>query len=450
MTVSQQLNGSHTLFYNQAGDSTGGIAVSSLQSIRRSASATRATAVNETRRGIRRFSGPGVAAGQVLVRFHGSAAQMRGRATQMARTQNTTAGPEITTVRGEYERFVSVPAGTDAATFAATLRAQSDVADVFPVHTRFALGRNPTAVSDTRMQNNTDQWYLFADGFPNAWSYANGTKAKIAMIDTGIDLNNNDLMANYLGGHSYYHTSSFNCSDGPVSNGTPQDSNGHGTNTAGIAAAATNNALGFAGGGDNVKLLAYDIFQPATASSDQQFACVNDEVQAINAAVAAGADVISMSIGAAQDYSTGNGFDQAEHDAIEAAIAAGVTVVAAAGNDADGGESGTPHTVLDYPAAYDGVISVGATGLNDNGSGQLTGSSEYVTSYSQYGPGLRSSRRAATPPTSRRCTGSGTTRRPPPRTPATSARTRARRRRAPRSSPARRRRRRRSPPPPRC
>jgi hypothetical protein len=65
-----------------------------------------------------------------------------------------------------------------------------------------------------------------------------------------------------------------------------------------------------------------------------------------------------------------------------------VTVVAAAGNDADGGESGTPHTVLDYPAAYDNVISVGATGLQDNGSGQLAGSTEYVTSYSQYGPGL--------------------------------------------------------------
>ncbi|MDB5071866.1 MAG: peptidase [Candidatus Eremiobacteraeota bacterium] len=381
VTVSQQLNGNHTLFYNQAGDSTGGISVSSLQSIRRSTSSTRA-AVNEIRRGIRRFSGPGVASGQVLVRFRGSAAEMRTRATQMARTANATAGAEITTAGGSYERFVSVPAGTDATTFAAKLRAQSDVADVFPVHTRFALGRAPTIVSDTHMQNNTDQWYLFADGFPNAWSYANGANAKIALIDTGIDLNNTDLMANYVTGHSYYHNSQ-DCSNSPVSNTTPQDTDGHGTNTAGIAAAATNNSLGFAGGGDNVKLLAYDIFAPG-----QGFACVNDEVQAINAAVAAGADVISLSIGAAQGYDASNGFDQAEHDAVEAAIAAGVTVVAAAGNNADGGEGGGAHTVLDYPAAYDSVISVGATGLQDNGSGQLTGSTEYVTSYSQYGPGL--------------------------------------------------------------
>ncbi len=99
-----------------------------------------------------------------------------------------------------------------------------------------------------------------------------------------------------------------------------------------------------------MKLLAYDIFPDATATSDSQSACVSDEVSAIHDAVAAGADVISLSIGAAQDYGTDNGFDQSEHDAVEAAIAAGVTVVAAAGNDADGGESGTPHTVLDYPA----------------------------------------------------------------------------------------------------
>jgi hypothetical protein len=98
-----------------------------------------------------------------------------------------------------------------------------------------------------------------------------------------------------------------------------------------------------------------------------------------------------MSLGAAQDYGTdfnSAGFDQGEHDAVEAAIASGVVVAAAAGNNADGGEGGGAHTVLDYPAAYDNVISVGASGLRDNNSGVFAGSTEYVTSYSQYGPGL--------------------------------------------------------------
>lgn len=386
VSIAQQLNGNHTLFYNQTGDSSGSISTSSLQSLRRT-SAIASAVSGVTQRGLHRFTGTGVASGQVLVRYRGTATQMRARSLQIASAEGVTSGPEITTVGGTYERYISVPAGTDSATFAASLRTQSDVVDVFPTHLRFPLGKPALTVSDPHA-NNVDQWYLFADGFPNAWSYSNGGLAKIAMIDTGIDLNNTDLAgANYVGGQSIYRTSST-CSGTPVTNSTPQDTNGHGTNTAGVAAAATNNALGFAGAGFNVKLLAYDIFPDATASSDQQSACVSDEVQAIQTAVAAGADVISMSLGAAQDFGSDNGFDQGEHDAVEAAIAAGVTVVAAAGNDADGGESGTPHTVLDYPAGYDGVISVGASALRDNNSGVFAGSTEYVASYSQYGPGL--------------------------------------------------------------
>ncbi|HEY0393439.1 MAG TPA: S8 family serine peptidase [Candidatus Elarobacter sp.] len=390
VSIDQAQNGNHTLFYNQAGDSFGSISVGSLKSVNRNATGTaRGSGVGQ--RGIRRFSGAGVVTTEVLVRFHGTPAQGRLRSQQVATDLGGTSGGEIVTAGGSYERFVHVPAGTDAATFAQSLGSRGDVADVFPVHKRFPLGKPAQAVNDTH-GNNVDQWYLFADGFPNAWSYANGSKAKIAVIDTGIDLNNTDLMAHYAGGQSIYHDTPDirnPCAGPQVINSSPQDSNGHGTNTAGIAAAAANNAVGFAGASDNANLLAYDIFQPATPSTDQQSACVPDEVQAIQTAVAAGADVISMSLGSGQNVGTASdGFDQGEHDAVEAAIAAGVTVVAAAGNDADGGESGTPHTVLDYPAAYDGVISVGASALRDNNSGTFAGSTEYVAPYSQYGPGL--------------------------------------------------------------
>jgi uncharacterized protein (DUF2141 family) len=375
VTVAQQFNGNHTLFYNQAGDSTGAILVSSLQSVRRSSGATRS--VNELQRGIRRFNGAGVDGSTVLVRYRGPAAQMRTRSQQIAASEGTTNGAEITAAGGSYERFVRVPASTDATAFAAKLRAQSDVADVFPVHNRIPLGRPATTVNDLH-GNNVDQWYLFADGFPNAWSYNLGASAKIAVIDTGVDLTNTDL------------SSKIDFSKG-YQTATAQDTNGHGTNVAGIAGAATNNLTGFAGAGYNVRLLAYNIFPDTTASSDAQTASVADEVSAINDAVSKGADVISLSLGAAQDTGTdfnSAGFDQGEHDAIEASITGGVVVVAAAGNDADGGESGTPHTVLDYPAAYDNVIAVGATGLHDNNTGVFAGSTEAVTSYSQYGPGL--------------------------------------------------------------
>ena len=374
VSVAQQFNGNHTLFYNQAGDSTGSIVVSSLQSIRRSSTAR---SVNEVQRGIRRFSGAGVDAGTVLVRYRGTAAQMRVRSQQIAVSEGTTNGAEITATDGTYERFVRVPASTDATAFAAKLRAQSDVAEVYPVHNRMPLGRPALPVTDPH-GNNVDQWYLFADGFPNAWSYNLGGSAKIAIIDTGVDLNNTDLSTKIDFSKGYQTT-------------TAQDTNGHGTNVSGIAGSLTNNATGFAGAGYNVRLLEYNIFPDATASSHDQTASVADEVSAINDAVAKGADVISLSLGAAQDYGTdfnSAGFDQGEHDAIEAAITSGVVVVAAAGNNADGGEGGLPHTVLDYPAAYDNVIAVGATGLHDNNSGMFAGSTETVTSYSQYGPGL--------------------------------------------------------------
>jgi subtilisin family serine protease len=377
VNVVQTLNGNHTIFYNQAGDSSGTVLASSLQSVARrtGSSSLRGT---ETARGIQRFTGAGVVADQVLVRYRGSATQMRARAQQIELAEGATERGELTSPAGEYERFVQVPAGTDATAFAAKLRAQRDVAGVYAVHKRFPLTKPAFPVTDTHMQNPVDQWYLFADGFPNGWSYTKGATATIAVIDTGIDRNNLDLFGKLDDEFGYQRASHDS-----------QDTNGHGTNVAGIAAAQANNGNSFAGGGFSVRLLAYNIFGDTTATNHNQTATVTDEVLAIQRAVAHSADVINLSLGAAEDVGSANGFDQGEHDAIATAIAAGVTVVAAAGNDADGGETGTPHTVLDYPAAYDGVISVGASAIRDTSNpGVFAGSAEYVTSYSQYGPGL--------------------------------------------------------------
>ncbi len=376
VNVAQTLDGAHTVFYNQTGDSSGTVNVSSLQSVARRTSSSAPRFSAETRRGIQRFTGAGVVPDQLLVRYRGTAAQARARASQIESAQGATARVELTTVGGAYERVVYLPKGSDATAVAATLRAQRDVLDVYPVHKRFALSKNPTTVSDPHA-NSVDQWYLFAAGFPYAWSYTHGTGAKIAVVDTGVDLNNTDLTQNLVYSTGYQSA-----------NKTAQDTNGHGTNVTGVAAAVANNAVGFAGAGYGVQILSYNIFPDATASTDKENASVADEVIAINDAVTRGADVINLSLGAAEDYAPNNGFDQSEHDAIEAAIASGVVVVAAAGNDADGGETGVPHTVLDYPAAYDGVIAVGATGLNDNNTGVYAGSTEHVAPYSQYGPGL--------------------------------------------------------------
>src|ERR1700676_3819407 len=187
VSVAQTLDGPHTLFYNQLGDSSGSINVSSLQSIARQTSSPVPTP-NVLTRGIARFTGAGVVETKVLVRYRGAGAQVQARARQIEATQGGGAGFDVPAPGGSYQRVVMVPSSTDAATFAARLQAQPDVAGVFPIHKRFALGRPslcPAGCSDPHA-NSVDQWYLFADGFDHAWSYNLGAAAKIAIIDTGV------------------------------------------------------------------------------------------------------------------------------------------------------------------------------------------------------------------------------------------------------------------------
>ena len=87
------------------------------------------------------------------------------------------------------------------------------------------------------------------------------------------------------------------------------------------------------------------------------------------------------------------GIDSAQRDAIGAALAAGVVVVGSAGNEASGTSSDAGcargSSTIDFPAAYDGVISVGATSLNDSAAPLNPAlAAEYVAGYSNSGPGL--------------------------------------------------------------
>jgi subtilisin family serine protease len=222
------------------------------------------------------------------------------------------------------------------------------------------------------------QWDMFqVQSVPNvygtyAWGYTTGApRIAIAVIDTGADANHQDLS----GGKVTYGEKIVR---GTITYGiaAAQDTDGHGTNVAGIAAAATNNAFGFAGVGFNSSLQIYKVFPDGA----NPVADTGDEAQAIYDAVAHGANVINISIAGSQD----EGFDPVERDAVSYAIAHDVTIVAAAGNERSSGSS-----TIDFPAAYPGVISVGATSLNDSAQRNVAqGSMEYVTGYSNFGPEL--------------------------------------------------------------
>ncbi len=293
-------------------------------------------------------------------------------AQSLARSVGALRGVDLTPTKGVSHAVVTLAAGTNRDQAAATLRAQSGVVGVALLHTRSILS---DGAANDPLLNNVDQWYLYRTSTdPGGWAITHGTGITIAVIDTGVDLTNTDLAPKLNKSEAIVNS---------IVTPSAQDTNGHGTNVAGLATATTNNGYGYAGVGWDVHLLDYKIFPDANAFSDCQGADTGDEAQAIGDAIANGASVISMSLGSPN---TPANFDQAEQDAVDAAIAANVTVVAAAGNEFDNiGDGAQP----DYPAAYPGVIAVGASAVFDstpNSYASIT--SETVASYSNSGATL--------------------------------------------------------------
>ncbi len=169
-----------------------------------------------------------------------------------------------------------------------------------------------------------------------AWSAATGSGINVAIIDTGIDSDHPDLKDNVKGG------TNFVMIRGTVDPTKWEDDNGHGTHCAGIVAAVDND-IGVIGVAPGASLYA------VKALNKQGSGYYSDIIDGIYWAVNNGMDVISMSLSGSADV-------QELEDACDAAKGAGIVVVAAAGND---GSS------VDYPAAYDSVIAVGATSQSD-------------------------------------------------------------------------------------
>lgn len=121
----------------------------------------------------------------------------------------------------------------------------------------------------------------------------------------------------------------------------------HGTLVAGAAAGTTNNGTGIASVGWGVKIMSIN------ASHDPNF--VSDGYSGILASAQMGADVINCSWGS---------FGGGNQSVINVAYNTyGAIIVASSGNGGDDG-----HTNFDthYPSASENVISVSATGPNDN------------------------------------------------------------------------------------
>lgn len=187
------------------------------------------------------------------------------------------------------------------------------------------------------------QWGLYSDMYPNAgiqapdaWDITTGSSdVIIAMVDTGVYTSHEDLSSKIVTGHNFV-TGASDPKD-------PNDDNGHGTFTAGIAAAQTDNTLGVAGVSWGARIM------PIKVMDADGYGLESDAAEGIIWAADHGAKIISMSLGGYDDV-------PAEKAAIEYAYNKGCVLVAASGNDG----TNTPF----YPASYDQVIAVGASNEN--------------------------------------------------------------------------------------
>ena len=191
------------------------------------------------------------------------------------------------------------------------------------------------------------------------WPLTRGAGVTVAVVDSGVDANPQ------FGDRVTIGPDLAPSPTGPSPDAAPDaDCVGHGTSVASIIAAAPVPGVSFSGvapaaGILSVKITNSDTFPGSVAA------------QAIVAAVDDGAQVINLSLATVST--------PALAAAVRFAQASNVVVVAAAGNDSPDGATG-PF----YPAAYPGVLSVGAVGQD----GARAGFSDTRTPVSVTAPGV--------------------------------------------------------------
>jgi subtilisin len=166
-----------------------------------------------------------------------------------------------------------------------------------------------------------------------------GSGADVAIIDTGIDDDHEDLQANVGAGKAFTECSGSNCNQ-PWS-----DDNDHGTHCAGIAN-AVDNGTGVVGVSTEATLHAVKVLSADGSGT------LSDIADGIRYVADQSWDVASMSLGAPSG-------EQTLKDACQYASENGVLLIAAAGND------GPCSDCVGYPAAYSTVMAVSSTDEDD-------------------------------------------------------------------------------------
>jgi subtilisin family serine protease len=299
-------------------------------------------------------------AGRVLARFRPGAP-----AAQIAAAQGAAIDREVTL----GILMLSVPAGRELPVAEALSRnpnvefAELDYLRTFgqpalmPVNDPF-IGYKWDLDNDGSIYNSTGS-VLATTGkadadmdWKEAYSHLGGSvpgSAVVGVIDTGIRQDHEELAGRIKAQHDFY-----------AGDGDATDDNGHGTHTAGIAAAAAHNGKGVAGVSfANTQLVIAKVCGRSNPGPFGYGCPLSAIAQGVTWAVDNGAHVLNISLG-------GSSGSSSEQSALQYARSKNVLPFCAAGNDSG---------AVSYPARYPECVAVSATDWGDN-----------LASYSNFGP----------------------------------------------------------------
>ena len=244
-------------------------------------------------------------------------------------------------------------------------------------------------------QTKGNAWNVEKVNADDVWGYNGdtgytGNGVIVAVIDSGVNYNHTDISSNMWNGGSTYPHHGY---DFVNDDNDPMDDNGHGTHCAGTVA-------GYGTNGTQTGIAPNAIIMALKALDYKGDGGSVDIIDAMEFALSHGADVLSMSLGAA-----GVGGFYAYRDAMITLKTARVAAAVAAGNEGD--------ELSDYPVPYNvgapgncpppylhpdqtliggtsATISVGATNNNDQKAsfssiGPVTwADGEYIGNYNDY------------------------------------------------------------------
>lgn len=171
-------------------------------------------------------------------------------------------------------------------------------------------------------------WELKQFNVPSLWAKSQGEGVVVAVIDTGVDFNHEDLKDNMIEGINFVEHKE-----------KPMDRTGHGTHVASTIA-AVNNGLGMVGVAPKTQII------PVKALGDDGSGTIQDISKAIRWSADQKVDFITMSLGSP-------GTSSLLEKAIKYAADKGVIIFCAAGNSG-------PDVDIMFPAKYDECIAIGA------------------------------------------------------------------------------------------